>query len=180
MSGEDKCFVCGWQVILATPSLMPSVMAVMNLATFPRTAPTTFLHQEYHTTMTDLIQGINTPTTGRTDHIPFMVPDIRDITADHSPSPIHTMTEAAALEGTPHTLFLATAAAHVGLQLMDVPVTSHIVVPTGKVALHPKLTISPTGTAPCTGAILTPATSTTPHKDLSQGMSRNAQDHQPP
>ena len=46
------------QVILAATALS-SVMAVMNLATLPRTAPTRFLHQEHHATMEDLVQGIN-------------------------------------------------------------------------------------------------------------------------
>ena len=41
-----------------------------------------------------------------------MVPDLGDITADHSPSPIYMVTNAAALEGTPHTLLPATAAYH--------------------------------------------------------------------
>ena len=75
---------------------MPSIIAVINLDTLPRTAPTRFLHQEHHTTMEDLVQGIKTPTTRGTDHIPIMVPDIGDITADHCPIPFHTSTEAAA------------------------------------------------------------------------------------
>ena len=64
------------QVILAATALMPSVMAVMNLATLPRTAPTRFLHQEHHATMADLVQGIDTPKTGGIGHTPIMVPDI--------------------------------------------------------------------------------------------------------
>ena len=74
------------QVILATTALMPSVMAVINLATLPRTVPTRILHQEHHATMADLVQGIDTPTTRGTDYTPIMVPDIGDITADHSPN----------------------------------------------------------------------------------------------
>ena len=105
------------QVILVATALMSSVMAVMNLATLPRTAPTRFLHKEHNTTMADLIQGINTPTNRGTDHTPTMVPYIGDITADHSPIPIHTMTEAAALEGTPCTLLSVTAAANATLHL---------------------------------------------------------------
>ena len=80
-------------------------MAVMNLATFPRTAPSRFCHQKHHATTEDLIQDIDTPTTKGTDHTPIMVPDLGDITADHSPSPIHTTTETAVLEGTHHALF---------------------------------------------------------------------------
>ena len=83
------------QVILAATVLMPSVMGVMNLATLPRTAPTRFLYQECHATMADLIQGINKPTAKGTDHTLFMVLDIKDISAGHSPTPILTMTEEA-------------------------------------------------------------------------------------
>ena len=93
------------QVILATTALMPSVMAVMNLAILHRTAPTNFLHQECHATKADLIQGINTPTTKGTDHTHIMVPDIRDISADHSPTTVPTVTEEAVLEGTSHLFF---------------------------------------------------------------------------
>ena len=112
-----------------------------------------------------------------------MVPGIRDITTDHSPTTINPMTEAAALEGTPHTLPLATTAAHATLQLMDTPITPHAAIPTGIVTSHPTLTISPTGatcTTPQTGADLAPATPTMRHKDLSSGKSSNAQDPQPP
>ena len=61
--------------------------------------------------MADLIQGINTSTTGGTDHTSIMVPDIGDISTGHSPALILTMTEAAVLEGTPHVLPPATIAA---------------------------------------------------------------------
>ena len=67
------------QVILATTALMPSVMAVMNLATLYRTAPSRFLPQEQQVTKAHLIQGIDTPRTKGTDHIPIMVPDIGGI-----------------------------------------------------------------------------------------------------
>ena len=60
---------------------MASIMAVMNLATLPRTALTTFLHQEHHATMADLIQGIDTSTARGTDNAPFM--DIGYILAGH-------------------------------------------------------------------------------------------------
>ena len=55
--------------------------------------------------MEDLTQGSNTSTTRGTDHTPIMVPYIADITADHSPTPVHAVTEAAALEGTPMFFF---------------------------------------------------------------------------
>ena len=109
-------------------------MAGMNLATLPRTAPTRFFHQEHHATMADLIQDIDTPTTAGTDHTPIMVPDIGDITSDHSPTPIYTLTKAAALEYTPYTLLPTAAAAQTTLQLIDVPVTPCAVIPTGIVA----------------------------------------------
>ena len=67
------------QVILAATAQIPSVMAVMNLATLPRIATTRFLHQECLATMADLTQGINTPITRGTDHTPIMAPDIEDI-----------------------------------------------------------------------------------------------------
>ena len=81
----DVLFVAEKVIFAATP-LMPSVMAVMNLAILHRTAPTTFLHHECHTTKTDLIQGINTPTTEGTHHTPIMVRDIEKNLAGHSPA----------------------------------------------------------------------------------------------
>ena len=119
------------QVTLAATALMPSVMAMMNLATFPRTAPTRFLHQEHHVTTEDLAQGINTTTIRGTDHTPILVSDIGDIIADHSPAPVHTVVEVAALEGTPHTLLPATTAAHTVLQSVDAPLTPHAFIPIG-------------------------------------------------
>ena len=86
------------QVTLATTALVLNVIIMMNLATLFRTVPTRFLHQEHHITTEDLIQGINTPTTGGTNQTPTTVPDIGDITADHSLTPIHTTTEASTLE----------------------------------------------------------------------------------
>ena len=132
------------QGIFPSTALMPSVMAVMNLVTLPRTARTKFLHQEHCATMADLITGIITTTTRGTDHTPIMVTDIGDVIADHSPSHVHTMTEVAVLEETLHALLPATAAA--------------LVTP------HPALTISPTGTThttPWTGAGLILGTSAT-------------------
>ena len=66
---------------------------------------------------------------------------------------------------------------------MDTPITPNAVIPTGIVAPHPALTISPTGAThatPWTGASLTLAIPTTPHKDLNPGKSNNAQDPEPP
>ena len=132
----------------------------------PGTVPTRFLLQEHHTATENFIQGINTPTTRETDHTPI----IGDITADNSPVSILTMTEAAALAGTPLTLLSATTATCTTLQPMDAPVTPHSMVPTGKVTPHPVITISPKGATdatPRTGASLTTAVPGTEHKILS-------------
>ena len=75
------------QFILATASLMSSVMAVMNLATLHRTGLTRFLNHKHHTTMADCVQDIDTPKIGGTHHTPIMFPDIGNITSDHSPAP---------------------------------------------------------------------------------------------
>ena len=164
------------QVILPATALMPIVMAVMNLDTLPRTAPTRFLYQECHTTTADFILGMVTPTT-RIDHTPIMVPHREDISTGHSPTPIPTMTEAAVLKGTPHAPLPATTAACATLQPMDAPITPCTVIPTDIVAPHPALTTSPTGTThatPWTGASLFQATHTAQHKDLSPEKSSNA------
>ena len=87
-------------------------MAVMNLATLPRTVPTRFLQQECHATMANHTHGINTPITGWTGHTPIMAQDIGDISAGHSPVLIPTVTEAAVLKGTPCTLLPATTPVH--------------------------------------------------------------------
>ena len=138
------------QIILASTALMSSVMAVMNFAILYRTAPTRFLHQEHLSTKKDLIQGINTPTTEGTDHTPIMVPDIGDISADHSPAAIPTVTETAVLEGTHHALLLATTANHTTLWIMDAPITPNAMVSTGIVTPHPTLTTSPADVTPTT------------------------------
>ena len=89
------------QVILATTALMCSVTAVMNLATFHRTAPTRFLPQEHYTIKTNLIQDINIPIPRGTDHTPpTVVTDMGDISTDHNPTAIPTMTGAAVSEDT--------------------------------------------------------------------------------
>ena len=130
------------QVILAATALMCSVMVVMNLTILPRTAPTAFHHQEHHANTEDLIQDINTTTTVETDQTSIMVPDLGDITADHSPTPINTMTEATTLEGTPYSLLPSITAAHATLQPKDAPT----MITTGIVTSHPALVISPAGT----------------------------------
>ena len=45
--------------------------------------------------MADLIQHIDTPATKGTDHTPIIAPDIGDISAGHSPTPILITPEAA-------------------------------------------------------------------------------------
>ena len=90
------------QVILPATAQMPSVMAVMNLATLHKTAPTRFLPQEHHVTKTDFIQGISILTPKGTGHTPpIIAPGMGDILAGHSPAAIPTMTEAEVSEGTP-------------------------------------------------------------------------------
>ena len=126
------------QVILATTAPMPSVMAVMNLATLHRAAPTRFLPLEHHNTKTDLIQGINIPTPKGTDHTPpIMIPDMGDILAGHSPITIPTVTEAAILQGIPHVPLPATTAAHATLLPMDTPIPTHALTPTDTATPHP-------------------------------------------
>ena len=118
--------------------------------------------------MEDLIQGINIPTTRGTAHKHVMVTDIGEITADHSPTPICTTTEAATLEGTPHALLPATITACTTLQLRD----ALAVITTDIVAPHHAFAISPTGvthTTPQTEATLTPVAPTMQHKILSPG-----------
>ena len=172
------------QVILATTALMPSAMAVLNLATLHRTAPTSFLPQEDHTPKRDLIQGFDIPTPKGTGHIvPIMVPDIGDISAVHSPTTIPTATEAAASEGSSSAPHQATAAACTTLQPMDAPIIIHTMTLTGIVAPHPTLTTSPMGVThatPQTGASLTPATPTMLHREHSQEQPSYIQDLQPP
>ena len=122
--------------------------------------------------MADLIQGINTPTTGGTDHTLIMVPDVEDSTADCSHAPIHTTTEVATSEGTHHALLPATAAACATPQLMDAPFTFHALRPTGIETPHPTLTISLAGAnhaTPLTTASFAPADPTMQHKIPSPG-----------
>ena len=133
--------------------------------------------------MADLIQGIDTPTTGGTDHTPYLALDIGDISAGHSSTPILTAIEAAVLEDIPHALLPANTAACTALQPMVAPVTPNAETATGIVTPHPTLTISAMGathttlqTRPC----LTSATPSTQHRDPIPGKPNNTQDPQPP
>ena len=86
--------------------------------------------------------------------------------------PIHAMTGAAALEGTPCTLLSATTASHATFQPIDGPITPCSMIPTGIVAPHPIPGISPTDathTTPWTEASLIPAAPGMQHKILSPG-----------
>ena len=180
MSGDKNVLSVDEQVILATTALMPSVIAVMNLATLPRTAPTRFLYQECHATMADLTQGIDKPTTRGTDHTPIIAPDIGYISAGYSPTLIPTVTEAAVLVCTHNTPL---AANHAAPQPMDVLIILYAMIPSVIVALHPTLTIPPVGAThatPWTIASLASAAPTMQHKDLIPGKSSNAQDPQLP
>ena len=56
------------QVILATTFPVPSVTAVMNLATLHKTVETRFLSQENNATRTGLIPAHDTPTCKGTDN----------------------------------------------------------------------------------------------------------------
>ena len=171
------------QVILAATALMPSVMAVMNVATLHRTVPTRFLYQEHHATKTDLIQGINTPTPKGTDHTSIMVPGIGDISEDQSPATFLTVTEVAVLEGTPHAPFPAIAAACAALCLMDASITTHAMTPTSIATPHSTIATSSTDithTTPQTRAGFTPATPTTQQMNLSPEKPNNSQDPQLP
>ena len=179
MSSDIDILFVDTQIILAATTKMPSVITMMNLVILPRTASTRFLHQEHYVTKMDLVQGINTPPIKGTDHTPIMVPCIGDISADHSPAAVPTMTEAAVLESTPHALFLATTTACATPQLIDAPVTPHAVISTGIVTPHPALANSTTDfthTTPQTRASLAPATPITQHRNLSLEKPQSAQD----
>ena len=172
------------QVILVTTDLMPSATAVMNLVTLHRTASTWFLPQEHYATKTDLTEGINIPIPKGTDHTPLiMVPDMEDISAGHIHfTAIPTVTEAAVTEGRPRTPHPAATAAHATLWLLDTPITTCAITPTGIVSPHPTFAISPPDiicTTPQTGAGLAPATATTLHRKHSHAMSKTFSPHKP-
>ena len=145
MSNDDRCFVYGKWVIWVATTLTQSVIAVMNLANLCWTAPTRFLHQKHYTTKTGLIQGNDTPTPKGTGHTQTTVgTDMGDISTDHNHAAIQTITGAAAVsEGTHHSPYPGTAAAHVILWMMDAPIATHTIThPTGIVTPHPILTTS--------------------------------------
>ena len=177
-------FVDEW-VILTTTVPMHSVTAAMNLATLHRAAPTRFLPQEHHVTKTDFNQGINIPTPKGTDHTPpIRVLDMGDLSANHNPTAIPTMTGVAVSEGIHQAPHPATAVAHAALQLMDAPITICTMThPTGKVTPHSTLTTSPTGlthtTIPQTRASLDPATPIILHRKYSQEKTSHTKDFQP-
>ena len=166
---DDECFVCGQTGPLATPALMCSVSAVMNLATLHKTVPTRFHHQDHHATKTGLIQGHDIPTTPEgTDHIPStMGTYMGDISTDHKHTTIPTMTGVAAVpQGTHHAPHPTTTAACAAIWLMDASIAKHTMTHhTDIVIPHPTLTTSPTNvthtTKPQTRAGLTLATITT-------------------
>ena len=94
-----------------------------------------------------------------------MFPDIRDITTDCSPVPIHTLTEAATSEGIPCTLLSTITTAHATLKLIDTPA----MITTGIVALnHIISSAGATHTTPWTEAALTPAADATQHRIIKQ------------
>ena len=158
-------------VILAATALMPGVMVVMNLATWCKTAPTTFLPQEHHATRNrSHSKHQYTHNQRGTDHTPIMVPDIGDISAGHSPATVPISTKAAALEGTPHAPLPSITAACTALWSMVGHITTCAMTPTGIVAPHPTLATSPTDithATPQTEASLTSATPTKWHRNLS-------------
>ena len=174
------------QVIFATTDLMHSVLAVVNLATLHRTAPTRFLPQKHHATKTDFIQSIDMPTPeGMDDTPPIMVPDMGDISANHNPVTTPTMTGTAVSEGTHCTPHPATAEVYSTLWLMDAPIAIHAMLhPTMIVTPHPTLTTSPADVThaiiPQTGTSLSLATPTALHRNHSHEKPGHFQDLQSP
>ena len=168
MSDVDRCFVCGWTGHFGCHCPDTQCYGCDEFGHFVQDCPTRFLHQEHHSSMEDFIQDIDTPTPVGSNHFPIMFKDIAEITVDHSPTPVCTVTETTTLKGTPHTPLPATATACTTLQLMDAPT----MIPTVIVALHPTLNISLTGTTlttPWTEAALTSGAPTMQHKILSLG-----------
>ena len=99
---------------------MHNVMAVTNVATLHRTAPTRFLPQKHHATKTDLVQVNDIPGPQGTDHThPIMVSDMGDISPGHNSTPIPTAAGTVVSEGTHHAPYPATTAAHTNLWLID-------------------------------------------------------------
>ena len=153
---------------------MPTIMAVMNLATLCRTSPTRFLHQEHHATKTDLIQGINTPTTEGTDHIPIMIPDIGDIQQVTVPPSTHCNRSSSFRRHTSH----SSSSHHSSFHCPSADGCSHCP------SCHNTNRLpSPTDITHATSqteASLPPATPTVQHRKFSPEKPNNAQDPQPP
>ena len=121
-------------VILAATALMHSVMAVMTLTILPRTAPTKSLHQEHHATTEDLVQGIDTPTTGRAKSHSYGPRHRWHYSRSQSHPCLHCkLQQKPQLQKAHSTLLPATTAALAALQPMDAPT----MIPTGIVTSHP-------------------------------------------
>ena len=63
MSGDYRCFVCGWTGHFGCHYPDAQCYGCDELGNFAQDCPTRFLHQECHTTMVVLIQGIYIPIT---------------------------------------------------------------------------------------------------------------------
>ena len=143
MSSGNKCFVCGQTSNCGYCCPGVQCYCCDEFGHFAQDCPTRFFYQEYYVTMADHVQGINTPTTRGTDHTTIKALDIGVTTADHIPTTVHNMTEAAALEGTSHALLPATITACATLQLMDAPITHCTMITTGTVTPLPTLDFLP-------------------------------------
>ena len=134
--------------------------------------------------MTDLIQGINIPTSEGTDHTShFMVLDMGDISGGHSPNTIPTATEVTVYKRIPHAPFPATATACATLWLTDSLIITHAMTPTGIVTPHLELTTSPTDATHATSqtrASLAAATPTTLHWKHSPKSQATSKTFNPP
>ena len=144
MFGDDRCFVCWWTGHFGHHCPDAQCYGSDEFSPLPRTVPTRFLNQECHTTMTYLIQCIDTPTTRGTDHTPIMSLYRRHFSRSHSGPHSHCNSSSSLRRHT-----ICSSSRHHGSlhhpQLMDAPVTPPAVIPTDIVTPHPTLTISPAG-----------------------------------